>query len=163
MSYSPDFGAGMARARNRGPMPPFLEAILFVICGLIIGAGGTVYVMNDSVRDFLTRPDQLPGHLLNRMDSNLGLTAAQHEAARHIIEKHFAALDDVRRRFQPEIQTTLDAMRDEIATILEPDQQTIWLQNFERVRSDWQPGPLVPTGGTQNVSSDPDAGASPGA
>ena len=130
--------------KEQGALPPYVEALLFLVCGLIIGAGMTVFLMDNSVRDFFTHPDQLPDRMLLQMDRRLDLTPTQREAAAAVIAEHFATFDTLRQQVQPAVQATLDAMRDDVATILDPDQRVLWLENFERIREKWQPGPLVP-------------------
>ena len=42
------------------------------------------------------------------------------------------------------VRRVLDAMRDELATILDDRQRAIWEQRFEEIREKWQPGPFIP-------------------
>ena len=125
-------------------MPPYVEAALFLFCGFVMGAGVTVFIMNNSIREFWTRPEKLPDRLLTRMDNNLGLSDAQHEAAARIIHEHFEAFNDIRSRFYPEIQSELDRMRNDIAAILSDEQRALWEEKFDNLREKWQPGPLLP-------------------
>lgn len=145
MGYLLTLGSGLASRKDQGPLPPFVEAALFLLCGIIIGAGSAVYVMDHSVRDFLTRPDLLPDHLLARMSRTLDLNEEQRVQAEEILARRFGELDAVRRQFQPEVQDTLDRMRDDVAAILNAEQRATWLRNYHDFRAKWQPGPLMPT------------------
>jgi len=144
MNSSENPGVPVATNRDRSALPPYVEGALFLICGLIIGAGMTVFVMDNSIRGFITQPDQLPDRLLHQMERRLDLTETQRERAIVIIADHFATFDGLRREIQPDVQATLDALREDIAEILDPDQRQTWNTNFERIRGKWQPGPLVP-------------------
>lgn len=141
--------------RDQGILPPYVEGVLFMICGLIIGAGMTVYIMDNTIRDLLTQPDQLPERLLRQMDRRLDLTEAQRLQAESIVAEHFVTFDELRRQVQPEIQATLDSLRDDVAEILDPDQRETWRANFERIRDKWQPGPLILTPAARTATPPP--------
>lgn len=145
MEDTPYPGIPRATPPNTSNLPPYVEAVLFFLCGLLIGAGTTVYVMNNSIQTFLTRPDQIPDRILQRMDRSLDLTPSQHEAAKNIIERHFVHLDTIHRNIRPEVELTMDALRDDVARILNDQQREIWERRFREIREKWQPGPIVPT------------------
>lgn len=145
MEDTPHPGIPRATPSSTSSLPPYVEAALFFFCGLLIGAGTTVYVMNNSIQDFLTRPDQLPDRMLHRMDRVLDLSSSQHDTARLIIEGHFAHLDSIHRNVQPDIEATMNALRDDVAMILDDRQRDIWVRRFREIREKWRPGPIVPT------------------
>lgn len=138
-------GIPISTRKEPGILPPYVEAALFLLCGLLIGAGMTTFISDNSVRDFFTKPDQLPVRLVARMERRLDLTPSQRADVETIIAEHFATFDRLRRQVQPAVQATLDSMRDDVAAVLDPDQRSIWMENFQRIREAWEPGPLVPT------------------
>lgn len=152
MDYEEHSRLPASAGKTRGGLPPLVESGLFLLCGLIIGAGMTAFLMDNSMHEFLTNPGQLPDRLLHRMEQRLDLTDAQRREAERIIALHFETLDGLRREVQPEIQATLDALRDDVSRILDPDQRGTWEENFERIRQKWQPGPLVPSGDEQTAA-----------
>ena len=142
-------GIPTPRKRDTGLLPPYIEAALFLLCGMIIGGGATVLLMDRSVQRMVSEPDRLQVNLLERMEARLNLSDAQREDAAEIVEKHFEALENIRTEVQPEIKLTLDTLRDEVSAILNDSQRQIWESRFEEVRKKWQPGPFTPPADAQ--------------
>jgi len=144
-------GGPNRRRGEQGLLPPYVEAALFLLCGMIIGGGVTVLLMNRSMQQMVTQPSQLQNTMLSRMESRLELTESQKKDATAIIEKHFESLETIRRETQPRVKRTMDAMRNELAGILDENQRKIWEERFDAIRGNWVPGPLSKseTDGTQ--------------
>lgn len=138
------FVGGPSRRRGeQSLLPPYVEAALFLLCGMIIGGGVTVMLMNRSMQQMVTKPSQLQNTMLSRMQSRLELTDSQKDAATAIIKKHFETLESIRRETQPRVKQTMDKMRDELSEILDENQRKIWEERFDSIREDWIPGPLT--------------------
>ncbi|MBL7646236.1 MAG: hypothetical protein JNK74_08625 [Candidatus Hydrogenedentes bacterium] len=150
-------GIPTPRKRDTGLLPPYIEAALFLLCGMIIGGGATVLLMDRSFQRMVSEPDRLQTNLLERMEARLSLSEAQREVAAAIVEKHFEALEGIRVEVQPEVKRTLDTLRDEVSAILNDSQRQIWERRFEEVRDKWQPGPFTPPADAQ-ASSLPESG-----
>lgn len=138
-------GIPAQRKRDPGLMPPYIEAALFLLCGMIIGGGATVLLLDRSVQRIVAEPDRLQRSLLERMQTRLELTESQRVMATEIVEKHFETLEAIRNEVQPEVKRTMDTLRDEVSTILTDSQRALWETRFEELRKKWQPGSLMPS------------------
>lgn len=143
-------GIPAQQRRDPGLLPPYVEAALFLLCGMIIGGGATVLLLDRSIQRVVAEPDQLQTSLLERMETRLNLSESQRSEATEIVQKHFETLESLRTRVQPEVKLTMDALRDEIATVLNDSQREIWEVRFEELREKWQPGSLLPTEAKQS-------------
>ncbi len=137
-------GIPVQRKRDPGLMPPYIEAALFLLCGMIIGGGATVLLLDRSVQRMVAEPDRLQDTLLERMQARLDLSESQRVDATEIVEKHFETLESIRNTVQPEVRRTMDTLRDEVSAILSDSQRVIWETRFEELREKWQPGSLMP-------------------
>ncbi len=137
-------GIPARQRREPGLLPPYVEAALFLLCGMIIGGGATVLLLDRSVQRMVTEPERLQENLLQRMDSRLDLSESQRVHAAEIVERHFKTLESIRSTVQPEVGLALDALRDEISGILDDSQRELWESRFEEVRDKWRPGSLLP-------------------
>ena len=142
-------GIPAKQKRDPGLLPPYVEAALFLLCGMIIGGGATVLLLDRSIQRMVSEPDRLQTSLLDRMQTRLDLSESQRADATEIIEKHFITLESLRARVQPEIKTTMDALRVEIASVLDETQRDIWEVRFEELRQKWQLGSLLPPAAEQ--------------
>ncbi len=138
-------GIPAQRKRDPGLMPPYIEAALFLLCGMIIGGGATVLLLDRSVQRMVAEPGRLQVSLLDRMQAQLDLSESQRVGAAEIVEKHFKTLESIRNTVQPEVRRTMDTLRDEVSAILNDSQRLIWEARFEELREKWEPGSLAPT------------------
>lgn len=137
--------------KDKGLLPPYVEAALFLLCGMIIGGGATTLLLDRSLQQTIARPEQLQTRLLDRMDGRLALTDQQRTQAEAIIDKHFAELAAIQQEVQPQIKDVLDTLRNELSAVLNDEQRIAWESRFEAIRAKWRPGPLDPE---QTLASD---------
>ena len=124
----------------RRRFPAYVTGILFLVCGLIIGSGSTLLLIQTAVHKMIAQPEILPARILDRMEYRLSLKPEQRTAIEQIVEKRMAAFEAIRRRVSPEIQTELDRLRNEVSDVLDPEQKAQWELQFDKIRQRWQPG-----------------------
>jgi hypothetical protein len=135
MSETQTFPSPPARRR----IPVYVQSLLYLLCGLIIGAGGAVLVIRGAVHRMVAEPELLPARMLQRMESQLDLDETQRAAIEGIVAKRIAAFRAIRDRMRPEIQSEIDGLRNDVSAVLNPDQRETWETRFDAIRARWQP------------------------
>lgn len=133
----------LSKPPSRRRIPVYVQSLLFLLFGLIIGSGLTIVVIRGAVHRMIAEPDLLPARVLQRLDSQLALDDAQRAAIDGIFSKRLAAFRDIRERVRPEIQAEIDGLRNDVSAVLNPDQRAKWEQRFDTLRARWQPGDLA--------------------
>ena len=127
-------------APPRRRIPVYVQSLLFLLCGLIIGSGATLLLIRGAVHRMIAEPELLPARMLQRMDAQLDLDDTQRTAIEGILAERMNAFQAIRQRVRPEIQAELDALRDEVSAVLSPEQQERWETRFDALRERWRPG-----------------------
>ena len=125
--------------RTRRRLPAYVQSLLFLLCGLIIGSGMTLLLIRGAVHRMLAEPELLPARILQRLDAQLDLDDPQRAAVEAILRERLAAFQSIRQRVKPEIQAELNRLRDEVSAALTPEQQAKWQTRFDALRARWQP------------------------
>jgi Spy/CpxP family protein refolding chaperone len=79
-------------------------------------------------------PKDLRARYLNRLDSRLTLTPAQREKISPILESSGDRVRELRDRMEPEFEAIRHGQRQEIMTLLTPEQQTEYQKLIEEQR-----------------------------
>jgi len=145
VAATPDSGAEAAEAQAPAPPKPksrgwvqVLLGIAILLCGMLIGAGGAVLVGRGLI---LRQSTQVSGAIVRHMSRRLNLTPQQERDVRRIVREHMEQVDQIRNQGRRDIEEELDAMRDEVADVLTPQQAQAWRRQFERVRRVAPPPP----------------------
>ena len=75
------------------------------------------------------------------MKRRLALDDQQFRQVEEILRRRQAALQEIRREFQPLIETELDRVEDEISAVLSDEQRQKWESHFGHLRRTWIPSP----------------------
>jgi hypothetical protein len=120
-----------AQARSR-VWPEVLLGLVILLCGIVIGAGGTVLVG----RIFLVpgQPDRTSREIARHMSQRLDLTPDQQRQVRQIVRRHIERVTQIRESGRQEAEKELALMRDDVAKVLTPEQAQAWRTEFERMR-----------------------------
>jgi Spy/CpxP family protein refolding chaperone len=133
-----------------------LLGLLILVCGIAIGAGGTVVLAKRVLLGPQRKPPQQVGRaLMQRLSGSLNLTPQQETQVREIMKRHFDRTAEIRAEARGEMEQELAAMRDEVAQVLTPEQQAKWQAHYQRLQrwtapatgprpfggGRWQPGP----------------------
>lgn len=133
------------------PAPPsrrwlkLLLASVIFLCGFLAGTGTSVVVIRNRLVNAIHHPEQAPELITNRLRRPLGLTENQAAEVKKVLQKRQVALQEIRRRVQPEVKTQIDLVEKEVAAVLNPEQQATWRALLERLRATWLP-PELPAG-----------------
>jgi len=146
-----------AKRRSR-VWPQVLLGIAILVCGMLIGAGGTIVLGRRILVPGARQPAQLSGAIAKGMARRLNLTPEQERETRRIVREHMERVNELRDQGRRDIQQELDAMRDEVAEVLTPQQAQAWKRQFEHIRR-FAP---QPSGGRRGPGAPPDRGPKPG-
>ncbi len=127
-----------------------LLGLLLLAFGGVIGSGVTALVIVRSVHNRLHHPDQFPAHAAARLRRTLDLSPQQTAAVETILRNRQAAIQDLRREFQPKVETEIDKLRDEITGQLTPAQAARWNRWLADKRRTWLP-PVPPATATRSA------------
>jgi len=137
-----------------------LLGFIILLCGIMIGAGGTVLVGRRVMLRASTRqPAQVRDAIVRRMSRRLHLTPTQQTQVREIVGRHLDRLNEIRGDSRRQVQQEMDSLRDEVSQVLTPDQARAWQAQFDRMRHFAPPPPPHPPGGRPRG---PHRGSGPG-
>lgn len=110
------------------------------VLGALVGGAATSLADRESHRTRSTRPR--PGYV-ERLGAELGLSDAQKDSVRVVLERHQPAMDSLWESIRPQFQSERQSIRTEINALLTPGQQASYaalqredsLRRAERARS----------------------------
>lgn len=76
------------------------------------------------------------------MRGTLHLSDGQVQQVEKILSQRQLAIQDIRRKFQPQVKGELDRVEKEISAALDDQQRASWRGHVEQLRGDWMPSPL---------------------
>jgi len=148
--------ARASEAQASPPPPPprrpstlkmVLLGLAILLCGMVIGSAGTLFVARRAVVHAVLHPEEMPTRAAQRLGRRLDLSAEQQAQVETILRRRLLALAHVRERFRPQIDRELDDLREEVAAMLDEEQAQQWRDDFRRLRRFIQPQ-TPPTGDT---------------
>ncbi|MEN6575940.1 MAG: hypothetical protein ABFD90_06315 [Phycisphaerales bacterium] len=156
---------------HRWRMAFFGLAIL--IAGLTIGVAATLLTLHYAGPQSPRPSDRFTVPVLDRIVPRLRLSREQAEKVEPVLRKHMQRLEEIREQGRTQITEELEAMDEQMATVLSQDQQRLWRDlmrglpgQFQRGQGRFGPGrqgPYGPRGGSQGRfrQSPDDAAPSP--
>lgn len=135
--------------------------LLFLIVGIVIGAGVGVLVLGRRPLPPQAGPDQYIQRVTQRMERELNLSEPQARQMRQIVSEHLESLDLIRRETRPRIEEEIAIMNRRILEVLDEPQQRTWQEMARRLnnrldepreeggRGGFGPGPRGPGFGRQ--------------
>ncbi|MBN2476509.1 MAG: hypothetical protein JXB62_17980 [Pirellulales bacterium] len=132
-----------APPRRRAWVRLLLSLAIFV-SGVVVGAGGTLIVVRNRVLHAVHHPEDMPAVIAARLRRTLSLRDDQAQQVEQILRQRQLALQEIRRRFQPQVETELDAVEAQISAVLDETQRVRWQKHFEHLRRTWMPAPPAP-------------------
>jgi hypothetical protein len=117
--------------------------LVILVCGMLIGAGGTLICVKRIILHAIHHPDEAPARITARMQKRLHLTEEQAQRVKAILTQRHRSIMAIRREAQPKVVQELDKAKQEVAAILPPDQARSWNLRFDELRQKWIP-PLLP-------------------
>lgn len=115
--------------------------LVILLAGVAIGASLTLILGRGPFGHRSSGPERAGERMIRRMQHHLRLSPEQAEEIKPILKKHLEALHRIRTGVRPQIMEQLELMNDEISSILNEQQQSLWQRHFHRLRRDLQEGP----------------------
>ena len=146
---TPRRGPGQA-ASTLPPVRPrrrWLTALLAVVLflgGMFFGAALMVIVILNRVQYAIHHPEEAPARMTKRLAKTLKLTPKQAGQVRQVLERRYAAAQEIRRDVYPRVEAELNKVQQEIGETLSDKQRTKWQDLFTRLRQRWMAPPPPP-------------------
>jgi hypothetical protein len=123
-------------------------ALLLVIffSGLVVGVGVTLLAVRQGMLYGIHHPEEMPVRVARRLRGPLNLSDQQAGEIESIIRQRQSHLQEIRRRFQPEVEAELEQVYEEIGKILDDAQRERWEQIYTHLRETWNPPLPKPQG-----------------
>ena len=123
--------SGTEPIRTPLPKPPntwltLLMGAVLLVCGVVIGAGGTVLVVKNRMDQPGSAPEQFNRRLTERMTRDLDLTPEQSKQIRAVFDGHRDEMKSIREGVDEQMNVLRESMREEMSVILTPDQLSQW-------------------------------------
>ncbi len=116
-------------ARERWQL--LLLGLVLLLCGVAIGAAGTVLFWHYHMRHVFEHPERIPGQITDRLEAGLRLTPDQRGRIEKIIHQHHEKLMAFHQQEFARMDAEIKALRDEIAAVLTPEQAKQWQENYQ--------------------------------
>ncbi len=143
-----ELGDIMTEAGTEGPISPtslsiapkkrrwrsFFLGVVILLCGMVIGAGGTVVVMKHIILRAIQHPEEAPQRITDRVRNKLDLTEDQAAKVKAILTERQNKIQALRRQVQPEVEKELEKAKEDVAAVLKPDQAEKWRERFDHLR-----------------------------
>ena len=101
-----------------------IVAVAFV-AGLFVGVAGDRFVLFRTGQLYPRRAVAFAAsHIVERLDRDLKLSAAQKTQIQQIIDKHHTRIDAAWSNVRPQVRQEIDAANVEIESVLNPEQRT---------------------------------------
>jgi hypothetical protein len=139
----------LPKASRRHRWLAIVLAVVIFLSGFVIGSGTAVVFIHNHLINAVRYPNQAADRIAERLRRSLDLTDSQAAQVKAIIHKRQTALQDIRRRVQPEVEAQLDLVEREVSDVLEPQQQKKWHEMLEHLRTTWLPPTPPPSGSEQ--------------
>lgn len=130
--------------RKRRPWRSLLLGLGILLCGILIGAGITVIVLQKMVLYAVHHPEQVPTRLTERLRGKLGLSDDQAKKIRAILNERQKAFQALRRATRPKMEREIERLEEDVAAVLDENQARKWRKRFDRLRRQWMPPPPPP-------------------
>lgn len=119
-------------------MKPVLFSILTLVSGIIIGSGVTLM----TAERFKKEPvppgvEYLSRRMIDHLIRELDLSPEQKKQLDPIVKQHMEAMEKVRDTARPQIAEEIKQMNDEIMSVLDKEQKSIWENKIKRMQDNF--------------------------
>ena len=130
---------GLQSPRRRGKWKTVALGLAILLCGILIGAGGTVICVQKILVHAIHHPEEAPARITARLRKKLDLSDDQAVRVKAILSERQKAIQAIRRETQPKVMKEFEKTKEEVASILTPDQARLWRSRFEQLQRRWIP------------------------
>lgn len=128
----------LAPVRRRRWIRLVLYAVIF-LSGSVVGVGGTLLIVRARALHAVHHPEEMPDLIAHRLQRLLALDDEQTRRVMQILGERQQALQEIRRKYQPEAEAELDKVEEQISDILNDKQREKWQERFQTLRDTWVP------------------------
>ncbi|MBN1901344.1 hypothetical protein JW926_08485 [Candidatus Sumerlaeota bacterium] len=129
------------RLKRSPALRQIMLGIVIFLCGIIVGTGVTLLIARRIVIKALRNPEGMPQRITTRMKKNLSLSDVQAEKVQQIISRHLGELNRIRKETHPRVRENLGRLKEEVADVLDEEQERKWRERFEKLESLFPPDP----------------------
>ncbi len=122
---------------------------VLLVCGIVIGAGGTTLIVQNRLEQPDAAPSQFSQRLMGRMTRDLDLTDEQAKEVRAVFQSHSVEMRTVREEMDGRVDVLRATMQQEVRAILTPEQVEKWEKRIQEYRRD-RHGPPHDDGSPRN-------------
>ena len=117
--------------------------LVILLAGVAIGASLALILGRGLLEQRPPGQERSGKRMIRDMRHHLNLSPEQAEEIDPILKKHMKALRKIRTEVRPRIIEQLELMNNEISSMLNEQQQSLWQRHFQRLRRNLQeaPGP----------------------
>jgi len=126
------------RPRRRLLVRLLLTAVIF-LSGGVVGAGVALIAVRQGIIHGIHHPEEMPRRIAHQLRHKLDLTDEQTHKVERILQQRQAVLQEIRGRYQPEVEHELDRLQQEVDEVLDANQRARWNITIENMRSTWIP------------------------
>ena len=125
-------GGPLPRPRS-GAWLMIVLGLVILICGNVIGAGVAALWLKQYLPVQPPPPAGATERIIGDMQDRYDLNEEQARKIREIMQRRLEALEAIRRDAQEKSEAEREKLRDEMKTVLTPEQYTRWLERFEEL------------------------------
>jgi len=132
-------GSKTVRPRPRRLWIRLVLYVVIFLSGGVVGVGGALFVIRARVLHAVHHPDEMPKLIAKRLQGVLALDDEQTQKIGVVLQERQSALQEIRSRYQPEVEAELEKVDEQISEILDKDQRAEWRERFQVLRETWVP------------------------
>jgi cytoskeletal protein RodZ len=120
----------------------WLTAVMVLVvflAGTFVGGAITLKVIVYRVRQAVLHPEQLPANLTKRLTRRLDLDPTQASQVNAVLSTRLDHIQSIRKKVQPDMESEITGLHDDIDKILSPKQQKKWDELYSELTKDWLP------------------------
>ena len=114
--------------------------LVVFLAGMLLGGLGTTGFIFHKMRQFSEGSGTLRHHwLMRRLSRQLDLTEEQKPDVQRILDRSEQEISRLLQDSLAEFTAIMERQKEALATVLTPEQQAIFEENFSRLRRHWMP------------------------
>jgi uncharacterized protein YneF (UPF0154 family) len=111
-----------------------LFALIILVCGILIGSGGTIYFLSSRIMEGIHNPEVFPKRAVERMSARLNLNQEQADNILSIFEQRKDQFELYLADIQPRMKDEIDTLEKEVEAFLTPEQAVVWKKRMDMIR-----------------------------
>ncbi|MEM9355722.1 MAG: hypothetical protein AAGB04_05885 [Pseudomonadota bacterium] len=126
----------------RKALPAWVQALVLLVVfagGVGVGAIGASRYILTRMQHYRAHPKALPAEITSTLTGRLGLVEKQSEDVLAVITHRHGRIEAMRQRSAPDIHSEFDLMEQEVADVLDEQQQRQWSEIADWVRKSFLP------------------------